>query len=310
MNNHCYTEKITCAYLHTISKYGYPPDISKTTAHIKEMAALGFSSIELEGIGKANIEYLYTHKSEIAETLAAYKCTLPVLCIVLPDLGSIDPAKHCEALELFEMGCEIATCLGAPAVLDNGPLINFGRQENGPIKRHYSQEYLMRSGVNKSFEWSDYWRDLVFTYQQACRIAAKYNLAYHMHPCDGSLITTTDSFINFANAVNCPNLLFNLDTANQYYFKDNLTLSLLRLADRINYIHISDNKGYRVEHLVPGDGYIDWELFFSTLQKINYKGHFAIDVGGDETGIANIDEAYKRTAIWLQEQINNYSLNK
>jgi sugar phosphate isomerase/epimerase len=309
MNNHCYTEKITCAYLHTISKYGYPPDIRKTSAHIKEMAELGFSSIELEGIGKENIEYLFKNRSDIAEMLAAHQCSLPVLCIVLPDLSSVDQTKHSEALELFEVGCETAQYLGAPAVLDNGPLINFGRQDNTPIKRHYSQEHLMKSGLDEEFEWSAFWNNLITTYNQACSIAAKYNLAYHMHPCEGSLITNTDSFINFAAAVNCPNLLFNLDTANQYYFKDNLVLSLLRLADRINYIHFSDNKGYRVEHLVPGDGYINWELFFSTLQKINFKGHFAIDVGGDETGIVNIEEAYKRSATWLQEQINKYSLN-
>jgi sugar phosphate isomerase/epimerase len=299
-----YTEKITCAYLYTISKYGYPPDIRKTKLHIEEMARLGFTSIELEGIGKKNIEYLFANRREIADILAEQACSLPVLCIVLPQLSAADRSRHSEALELFEVGCETAQYFGAQAVLDNGPLLNLGNP--APVKRHYSQEQLLRTGFPEDFEWDEYWENLIKTYRQACRIAARYQLAYHMHPCEGSLITHTDSFINFAGAVDSPNLRFNLDTANQYYFKDNLALSVIRLADRINYIHISDNSGSRVEHLVPGDGKINWDSFFGALQKINYKGHLAIDVGGDETGIQNIEEAYLRSASWLEEQVHNY----
>lgn len=309
MNNHRFNSKITCAYLYPISKYGYPPDIRNTRDHIKEMAGMGFTSIELEGIGKQNIDHLFKNKIEIAEILAEYGCTLPVLCIVLPQLSFVDNAKHCEGLELFEAGCEVARCLGASAVLDNGPLLNLASPDGAQIKRHYSQEHLLKSGLPQGFEWTEYWGNLISTYKKACVTASKYELNYQMHPCEGSLITGTDSFINFSEAVDSPNLLFNLDTANQYYFRDNLALSVLRLSGKINYIHISDNTGTRVEHLVPGDGNINWNLFFTALQKIEYKGKFAIDVGGDETGIENIDDAYTRSANWLDEQLHQYSLN-
>ena len=119
-----HVDRITCAYLYTISKYGYPPDLTDTRLHIKEMADLGFTSIELEGIGKDNIEYLFRNRREIAAILLDHACTLPVLCIVLPDLSSVDKTRRDAALELFEQGCETAQYLGAPAVLDNGPLLN------------------------------------------------------------------------------------------------------------------------------------------------------------------------------------------
>jgi sugar phosphate isomerase/epimerase len=308
MSIYRYHPKITCAYLYTISKYGYPPDISRTGLHIKEMAEKGFRSIELEGIGRQNIEYLYQHKEEVADQLNLYECTLPVLCLVLPQLSAVDKEKHREGLELFDMGCELAHYLGAPAVLDNGPLINLVPADGGPIKRHYPDDRLVK-GLPKNFEWDVYWQDLVATYQQACCTASKFDLAYHLHPCEGSLITGTDSFLHFAAAVGSSNLLFNLDTANQFYFKDNLALSVLRLAGKISYIHLSDNNGSRVEHLVPGDGRVHWDLFFQALQKVGYKGGFAIDVGGDETGIRDIDSAYTRSAAWLTEQINHYSFH-
>src|SRR6187402_793327 len=103
-----YHKRITCAYLYTITKYGYPPDICGTLQHIDEMAALGFRSIELEGIGGKNIRYLHQHASEIKDRILARGCELPVLCLVLPQLGSADFSKHAQALELFEMGCEVA----------------------------------------------------------------------------------------------------------------------------------------------------------------------------------------------------------
>lgn len=309
MNQHRYSDKITCAYLYPITRYGYPPDIRQTLSHIEEMASLGFRSLELEGIGEENIKYLYQHQEGISDKLKELDCKVPVLCIVLPQLSAPDKIKQSHSLELFEMGCNVAKHLGAAAVLDNGPLLPFEYPANAPIKRHYEEATLSNLGWPKDFKWSSYWNDLTSTYREACKIAATFGLNYQMHPCEGSLITGTDSFLYFADAVDSPNLFFNLDTANQFYFKDNLPLSLLRLADRIDYIHISDNRGLHVEHLVPQDGKIRWDSFFSTLQEIKFKGKIAIDVGGAETGIADIREAFIRSANWLEEQLEIYSLN-
>ncbi|CAN5778550.1 hypothetical protein BH11BAC3_BH11BAC3_36440 [soil metagenome] len=304
-----YSHKITCAYLYPITKYGYPPDIRNTVKHIEEMTAMGFTSIELEAIGEENIDYLYRHYSVIAQKLLSCNCKVPVLCVVLPQLGSVDASKRLKSLELFEKGCKVAVGIGANAVLDNGPLLPMEYPVNAPIQRHYTEENLSQIGLPGNFSWDKYWHDLISTFHRACTIAEKYNLAYHLHPCEGSLITGTESFLNFSASVNSENLLFNLDTANQFYFKDNLPLSLLRLSKKINYIHISDNMGHRVEHLVPGDGKINWDNFFSALRDIKFKGNFALDIGGAETGIANIREAYIRSADWLGKKLESYSLN-
>lgn len=303
-----FNDKIVCAYLYPITRYGYPPDVKRTPQYIEEMAALGFRSIELEGIGAENIRYLSVQRNVIREKLEACGCRLPVLCIVLPQLGSVDAARREEALELFEMGCEIARDLGAEAVLDNGPLLPLEYPADAPVQRHYSEDHLAGARLPGNFIWERYWQDLCSTFNKACKIAASYGLAYHLHPCEGSLITGTDSFINFSAGVNSSNLLFNLDTANQLYFRDNLPLSVIRLKEKISYIHISDNGGGKVEHLVPGDGVVNWEQFFEALRKINYQGYYALDIGGAESGIQQLEEAYRRAAHWLQEQLIRHSL--
>ncbi len=304
-----FTRQVTCAYLYPITLYGYPPDIRDTVKHIEEMARMGFRSVELEGIGPSNIQYLHQHQEAIGEALTRYDCSLPVLCLVLPQLGAADAARQAESLEWFEMGCEVAKKLGAEGVLDNGPLLPLEYPADAPILRHYSEELLNNLGLPAGFVWKDYQASLVNTFRKACNIAAKYKLLYHLHPCEGSLITTADSFMNFADAVNCPNLFFNMDTANQFYFRDNLPLCILRLAERISYIHISDNGGNKVEHLAPGDGNIYWNSFFEALQSVNFRGNFGIDVGGAESGISDMETAYLHSAIWLQENIKKYSLN-
>ncbi|MFT3824655.1 MAG: sugar phosphate isomerase/epimerase [Chitinophagaceae bacterium] len=299
--------RITCAYLFTITKYGYPPDVQHTLRHIDEMADMGFVSIELEGIGETNIRFLSAHTSQVTDKLAQRNCHVPVFCVVLPGLGATDADTRNKSLELFRLGCKTARAFGAEGVLDNGPLLPLVYPPGMPVMRHYSSENLQ---LPAGFNWDKYHNDLVQTFRTACNIAAEYDLKYHLHPCEGSLVTTTDSFINFSHAVGCDNLMFNLDTANQFFMKDNLELSILRLIKQVSYIHISDNSGIRVEHTIPGNGKINWNNFFSTLQKAGFTGKLAIDVGGAETStIKDIEDAYHRSAVWLSQQINSYLLN-
>lgn len=294
---------ICCAYLYIISRYGYPPPVEDTVSHIREMAGLGFSSIELEGIGKKNIEYLFKHKNTIKEALEQYGCKVPILCLVLPQLGAdLDAAGEAECLELFEMGCETARFFGAEGVLDNGPLLPLQYPANMPVMRHYSGSEIDSLRPLSASRWERYWEELTDRYRSVCAIAARYGLDYHLHPCEGSLTPSTDSFLFFAEAVGAPNLMFNLDTANQFLIRENLPLSVIRLAHRVKYIHISDNTGQQAGHLPPGSGNINWKIFFSVLREVGFNGRLAIDVGGAETQIEDLDAAYLETAKWLRQQ--------
>jgi sugar phosphate isomerase/epimerase len=187
-------------------------------------------------------------------------------------------------------------------VLDNAPIPPWQFPSGIPVTRHYDDEILNAATIPPGLKWEAYWDALVETFREVCDIAAKHMLTYHLHPCHGALVNSTDAYLLFAGSVKRDNLKFNLDTANQYFLRDNLFLSLLRLADQIDYIHISDNGGSRVEHLAIGDGNIHWERFFETLDRISYKGSFGIDVGGSESLVPDLDAAYRDTALWLERK--------
>ena len=294
-------QRIICCYLYTITRYGYPPKAGNTLTYLKEFKDLGFTSVELEGIREQHLSKIYDMREHIRAETESLNLTIPYFCAVLPGLSSSDSGKRERNLKLFEKGCQIASHLGSLGILDNAPLPPYTFPGDIPIVRHYDELSLKRARFPTDLNWNSYWQDLTVTYREACDIADSYSLTYQIHPAHGVLASTTDAFLYFKDAVGRDNLRFNFDTANQFYLKDQLMLSLRRLAEHIDYIHLSDNSGLRVEHLPMGKGSIPWEAFFETLHKIGFDGHFGIDIGGAETPIDNLEEAYQHAADFVSQ---------
>ena len=293
---------IVACYLYTITKHGYPPQAADAMQHLDEFNQLGFASIELEGIREEHLEGMYRQRHTLRNRADELQLEVPVFCIVLPGLSSPDREERDKNLERFQKGCETAHALGSYAVLDNAPLPPWQFPKDIPVTRHYDEEVLAAATIPDSLNWETYWEGLTETFREACDLAAAQGLSYQLHPCYGALVNSTDAYLLFADAVKRDNLKFNLDTANQYYMKDSLFLSLLRLRDHIDYIHLSDSRGSSVEHLALGEGTIPWDRFFEMLDRIGYAGKFGIDVGGAESEVNDLDEAYKDAAAWLTEQ--------
>ena len=294
-------ESIVCCYLYLISKYGYPPPAENTDGHLEELKQLGFTSVELEGIRSDHLMGVYSRRQEIADKVSDLGLKVPYFCVVLPGLSAEDSQEREKNLHLFEKGCEIATLLNARGVLDNAPLPPYHFPQDIPVVRHYDENILRMAKLSKKMQWNKYWDGLINTYRTACEIAARKNLTYHMHPCLGVMAASSESYLHFFDAIGKNNLKFNLDTANQFFMNENLSLALYRLIDHIDYIHISDNRGEKVEHLMPGKGRIDWEGFFETLENVDFKGYLGLDIGGEESGLQNLGDVYLTAAQWVEE---------
>jgi sugar phosphate isomerase/epimerase len=296
-----FNTNIVCCYLYVITKEGYPPIAGNSLRHLEQMHDLGFSSVELEGIREKHLSEMYDLRFDIKQKATDLKLNIPYFCVVLPGLSSPDTKTREKNLDLFSKGCEIAEILGSRGVLDNAPLPPYLFPGDIPVVRHYGEAELANAYLPSDLNWAKYWDSLTETYREACDIAAKRGLSYQMHPCLGVLAASTDAFLQFHAGVKRDNLRFNFDTANQYYMKENLVLSITRIIDYVDYIHLSDNGGQQVEHLTPGQGSINWQNFFETLDHLQFKGVLGIDVGGAESGITDIDQAYIDTAVWLSK---------
>ena len=84
--NRIFDKHITCAFLYSITKYGYPPYAGDMIKYIEEMYNLGFRSVEIEGIGYEGIETLVN--TSINQTLSrtintSVTTLLPVLAMFI-----------------------------------------------------------------------------------------------------------------------------------------------------------------------------------------------------------------------------------
>jgi len=296
-----FNSKIVCTYLYCISKYGYPPKAEDSIKYIDEMIELGFQSIELEGIREDHLSKMFESRNKVSQKLISNNISLPFFCAVLPGLTSLDKIEQQKQFDLFDKGCQIANLFGSIGILDNAPLPPYEFPENIPISRHYDVNVLGSVSLPKGITWDYIWQHIIESYKNICDIAYTYKLSYQLHPAVGVLASSADGYLNLFNALQRDNLRFNIDISNQFAMKENVNLALHRLANHIDYIHISDNSGKKVEHLSIGDGIINWDKFYETLDIINFNGHIGIDIGGAESTVDNLDSAYKNAAIHISK---------
>lgn len=291
-----------CAFLYIITRWGYPPAAADTPRHLRDMHRLGFRRVELEGIRERHLSDIHAMRHEIRHELDTLKLEVPYFCAVLPGLGSADKQEREKNMALFRKGCEVARLLGARGILDNAPLPPYVFADNIPVARHYDASVLGCAKLPDGFEWASYWRSLVRRIRALCDMAAEFGLTYQLHPADGCLASTTDGFLLLRRDVNRDNLRFNFDTANLFAVREQLPLSLLRLGSAVDYIHLSDNRGGRMEHLATGAGAIPWAPFFEALDRLRFDGLIALDIGGDESVVEDLDAAYVQAARWLEDR--------
>lgn len=282
--------RVVCAYLYIINKYGYPPPAEGSVDYLAQMKALGFQSVELEGIREEHLLKVYGLRKEIASFLRKEKLKMPVFCAVLPGLGSAEKEIRDHNIALVRKACVTASECGAECVLDNSPLPPYVFPKDIPVTRHYDFRVVAAASLPGNFDAKRYMRDLAATYRKVCSICAEYGLTYQMHPAVGVFASHADGFLNLASQIKAKNLRFNLDTANQFCQKENVILALHRLKGFVDYIHLSDNRGERPEHLQIGEGEIHWDGFFRTLKKLKYKGRFGIDI--ECKNLDKLDEVY------------------
>ena len=292
---------IVGGYLYPITKYGYPPPAGNTILYLEELSYLGFSNVELGGIGPDHIREVFNIRNEIAERADEIGVNIPVFCVKLPRLGSHDAREVSNQLKFFKMGCEIAKRIGSTVIMDNGPLPPFSIKNNDQNIYHYDLDIIGQATLPSDFNWNAYWEGLVNTYAEVCQIADWYGLEFHIHPATGTLASTPESFVRFFESVGVNNLKFTLDTADLLYLKVNLVLAIHQLGPHISYVHISDSRGFIKEHLPPEKGIIDWLTFFQELRKSGFSGKLGVDIGGPESGIRNLDKTYRKAASWLQK---------
>jgi sugar phosphate isomerase/epimerase len=102
----------------------------------------------------------------------------------------------------------------------------------------------------------------------------------------------------FFDAVQSPRLKWAFNVAHAHLVPDGPLGFLAAFgANRIGQVRLNDNRGQFEEHLIPGEGNVDFRAVFGELTRRGYAGPFTLDFGGPD------DRATWRDtfARWLAE---------
>lgn len=98
------------------------------------------------------------------------------------------------------------------------------------------------------------------------------NLPFTEYP-----LSSPRSVCDVVDKVNKPNLKVCLDTGHAVIFNKDVGQVVRCVGSRLEALHIHDNMGKNDEHLIPGDGIINWDEVACALKDIGYKNVISLE---------------------------------
>lgn len=92
-----------------------------------------------------------------------------------------------------------------------------------------------------------------------------------------------------------------LDTGHLFINQEPIADTMDKMKGITCHFHIDDNMGVTDDHMVPGDGKMNYDLFFEKLKEIKYDGFLAVELGFGYT--IDPDVAVKRSIEYLRKNM-------
>lgn len=141
------------------------------------------------------------------------------------------------------------------------------------------------------------------SFEELIQYSKKKNLKLLIEPAhamETDHVLTVDDGIKVVDALGKENMGLCIDTGHMFVNKE----SLVNVAEKIQgytvHYHIDDNMGNSDDHLVPGEGKINFDLFISNLIKYNYTGFLTLELGWNYT--PDPDIAVKKSIDYLKSK--------
>ncbi len=93
-------------------------------------------------------------------------------------------------------------------------------------------------------------------------------------PSESRVVVTLDDTLKMLSEMDKPGARLQIDTADQNITDPNMSDSVRKVAQHLDYVHFSDNDGLGLglTHNIPGHGSVNWARFVSELRDNDYDG--------------------------------------
>lgn len=293
------------AWLYAITKYGYPTPVEHIFEAFRDASRLGFSHVELEAYGEANLRDILENKERIRDVVGELGLRVVNVAGIFPELLSPSEGTREKALLMMEECAKLATYLGAELLQTDTftPPLEFIGARPYSTAIAFGERYRVK--VSPEFSWRKFWSVLVGVMKKLAQLASDYGLRLVVEPRIGETISNSDAMLRLIDEVGEEDFGAVLDTGHLHAAKELLPLSVEKLGDRIYYVHASDNDGRDNYHWAPGRGTVDWDGVFEALRKHRFDGPIAIDVGGPDIA-DRLDQEVSAAKKFLEEKIRKY----
>lgn len=124
----------------------------------------------------------------------------------------------------------------------------------------------------------DGFRRLIEGLQIVLDYAQRKAVKIGFEPEPGMLIDTMESFTQLIEQIDSPHLGLTLDIGHLHCLKEPIAESIMRWSNRLVNIHLEDMRVGVHEHLMFGEGEIDFPATLAALQQINYDGGVHVEL--------------------------------
>lgn len=269
--------KVTCGFTIPITLYGLPPRAENVLKVMREIAAAGFTTMEME-ITAGDCQDYEDRWQEIIDLSKELKLEVVSIMAVTYDLFSLDQAKREKTLADLDNICKMTAAIGAKMSTNCFYL----PPEMVPKERTsiYTGGPAVAVDVPEGFQWAGLRQIVVDQLRKASAVASAHGLQFAMEMRAGDFISSVDGIISIFNECAVENIGMVYDVAHAHAISEYLDLGIYKLGKYLKLVHLSDNDGTRPYHYQPGKGDIDFKMIIDTLKKTGYQGYVVIDISG------------------------------
>ena len=131
--------------------------------------------------------------------------------------------------------------------------------------------------------------------------AEKEGVLLLVEPEPGLLIETADQFLELMQHLDSPAVGMNFDIGHAYCVGDDPATTIPRVARHVRHFHLEDIAATRVhQHLVPGDGAIDFAAALRAIRGIRYDGWVTVEL---YPYVADPDAAASRALRYVENTL-------
>ncbi len=144
------------------------------------------------------------------------------------------------------------------------------------------------------------WDAMIGSFNQLLAHARGMDLTLILEPAnrmESDLVVTVDDGLKAVREVDGEMGLL-VDIGHLFVNKEPLADAIAKVQSYPHHFHIDDNNGNADEHMVPGDGKIQYDVFLNELKGSGYGGFLAVEIGFQYT--VDPDPAVKKSIEYLR----------